>query len=184
MRRRLAAMLAGREPVPEGFGGTLATGERVVADAAGPRGFVVLATDRGLWLDDHRIPWHLVAKATWEAGALEVLEATEETGPDELPGGVVVLADRPVRRIPLVDPGRVPETVHRRVTGSIRSRDHVEVPTGGGVWFVQRRLGSRVVTQVRPDPGTDPDAVRALAQGVGEKLAAAAAAAAAAAQRQ
>lgn len=175
-RRRLTALLAGREPVPEGFTGTLAGGERVVADAEGPRGAVVLATDRGLWLDDQRIPWHLVSRATWEAGALQVVEATEQTDPGELPGGVVLLAERPARRVPLAEPGRVPETVHRRVTGSIRSRDHVEVPSGGGVWFVQRRVGSRVVTQVRPDPGTDPDAVRALAVGVGEKLAAAQAA--------
>ena len=171
VRRRLAALLTGREAVPERFGGTLDAGERVLADAEAPGGFVVLATDVGLWLDDHRIPWHLVSKATWQAGALELIEATEATGPDELPGGVVVLADRPVRRVPLVEPGRVPETVHRRVTGSIRSREHVDVPSGGGVWFVQRRVGERVQTQVRPDPGTDPAAVRTLAHGVGERLA-------------
>lgn len=170
-RRRLASLLTGREAVPEQFTGTLDAAERVLADAAAPRGYVVLATDVGLWLDDHRIPWHLVSKATWQAGALEVVEATEVLGPDELPGGVVVLADRPVRRVPLVVPGRVPETVHRRVTGSIRAREHVDVPSGGGVWFVQRRVGGRVLTQVRPDPGTDPDAVRVLAEGVGERLA-------------
>lgn len=174
-RRRLAAVLTGREALPEGFTGTLATGERVLADASGPArggepGRIVLCTDRGLWIDDHRIPWHLVVRATWAAGALEVVEADET---EHLDGGVVVLAERPPRRLPLPDAGRVPETVHRRVTDGIRTREHVSVGDGGA-WFVQRRVtdagGSRVTTQVRPDPGTDPAALRTLAAGVGEKL--------------
>ena len=35
---RLRALLTGREPVPEGFTGTLDDGERVIADGRGPRG--------------------------------------------------------------------------------------------------------------------------------------------------
>ena len=64
--------------------------ERVVADARGPRGSVVLATDRGLWLPPAAsgepptcLPWHLVSRATWSGGALEVVaarEVEEETG--------------------------------------------------------------------------------------------------------
>jgi len=84
-------------------------------------------------------------------------------------GDVVLLADRPVRRVRLTEPGKVPETVQRRVTGSIRSREHHELP-GGGAWFVQRRVGGAIELQVRPDPGTDPDAVRTLAEGLSEKL--------------
>jgi hypothetical protein len=176
-RTRLAAVLTGREVVPEGFTGTLATSERVLADGAGPRGSVVLATDQGLWLPPaasgeaaRRVPWHLVTKATWEGGALTVLEA-EET--EELPGGVVLLTDLAPRRVPLIEPGRLPETVHRRVTAPIKDSQHHELP-GGGAWFVQRRVpGVGVVLHVRAEPGSDPDAVRTLAVGVGEKLLAA-----------
>ena len=165
-RRRLLARLTGREALPEGFPGVLDAGERVLADADGARGSAVVATSEGLWVDDRRIPWHLVSRASWAGGALELVEADEA---EHLDGGVVVLADRAPRRVPLVEPGRVPETVHRRVTAAIRSRQHVDLP-GGGAWFVQRRVGERVVPHVRPDPGTDPDAVRTLAAGVGAKL--------------
>lgn len=189
-RDRLRALVAGREPVPDGFAGTLATGERVIADARDPRGAVVLATDRGLWLPpEHgagrswtadsedgpeggarRIPWHLVSKATWSAGALVVVEAVEDA---DLGGGVVLLADRPGRRVSLPEPGQLPEVVRQRVTDAIKDRQYHELP-GGGAWFVQRRVpGVGVVIQVRPDPGTDPGAVHTVAAGVGERLRAA-----------
>lgn len=163
---RLAALLTGREPTPDGFTGSLESEERVLADSRTRRGEVVLATDRGLWIDDRRIPWHLVSKATWASGALEVIEASEE---EHLEGGVVLLADAAPVRLALPEPGRIPETVHRRVTGAIRDRQHHELPSGGA-WFVQRRTRDGVVLHVRPDPGTDPDEVRTLAAGVGEKL--------------
>ena len=36
---------------------------------------------------------------------------------------------------------------------------------------MQRRVpGAGIVIHVRPDPGTDPEAVRTVAAGVGEKL--------------
>jgi hypothetical protein len=164
VRRRLTALLAGRELTPEGFTGTLAADERVLADSRTRRDEVVLATDLGLWIDDRRVPWHLVSKATWAAGALEVIEAREV---EHLAGAVVLLADAEPRKLP--EPGKVPETVHRRVTAAIHSRQHHDLPSGG-VWFVQRRTPAGVVLHVRPDPGTDPDEVRTLAAGVGEKL--------------
>jgi hypothetical protein len=163
---RLRALLTGREITPEGFTGTLEPDERVLADSRTRRGEVVLATDRGLWIDEHRVPWHLVSKATWASGALEVVEATEA---EHLDGGVVLLADAGPRTLPLPEPGRIPETVHRRVTDVIASRQHHDVPSGGA-WFVQRRTPSGVVLHVRPDPGTDQDEIRTLAAGVGEKL--------------
>ncbi|PVZ05802.1 hypothetical protein [Actinomycetospora cinnamomea] len=175
---RLRTLLTGREPVPEGFAGTLDDGERVIADGRGPRGSVVLGTDRGLWLPPAasgegaaRVAWHLVSKATWANGALEVIEADEV---DEIAGGVVLLADRPPRRVPLVEPGRLPETVHRRVTAAIKDSQHHDLgsgDSGGGAWFVQRRVpGAGIVLHVRPDPGTDPETVRTVAVGVAEKL--------------
>ena len=174
---RLRALLTGREPVPEGFAGTLDDGERVIADGRGPRGSVVLATDLGLWLPPaasgegaRRVAWHLVTKATWAGGALEITEADEV---DELAGGVVLLADRGPRRVPLSEPGRLPETVHRRVTAAVKDSQHHDLggEDGGGAWFVQRRVpGAGIVLHVRPDPGTDPETVRTVAAGVGEKL--------------
>jgi hypothetical protein len=177
VRERLTALLTGREPVPEGFTGSLDEGERVIADGQGPRGSVVLATDLGLWLPPaasgeaaRRITWHLVTKATWAGGALEVVEAEEA---EELAGGVVVLADRAPRRVPLTTPGKLPETVHRRVTAAVKDSQHHDIGAGGA-WFVQRRVpGVGIVLHVRPDPGTDPDDVRTVAAGVGEKLRAA-----------
>ena len=174
VRARLAALLTGREPVPEGFAGTLDEGERVLADGLGPRGSVVLATDLGLWLPpaasgegSRRIAWHLVTKVTWSGGALAVIEADEV---EDLGGGVVLLADRAPRRVPLSRPGRLPETVHQRVTAAVKDSQHHELGDGGA-WFVQRRVpGSGIVIHVRPDAGTDPDAVRTVAAGVGEKL--------------
>jgi hypothetical protein len=174
---RLTSLLTGREPVPEGFTGTLDEGERVIADGRGPRGSIVLATDLGLWLPPaasgegaRRIAWHLVTKAVWASGALEVTEAEEA---EELAGGVVLLADRPPRRVPLTTPGRLPETVHARVTGAVKDSQHHDLGSadGGGAWFVQRRVpGAGIVLHVRPDPGSDLDSVRTVAAGVGEKL--------------
>jgi hypothetical protein len=62
--------------------------------------------------------------------------------------------------------------VHERVTGSIRSRHHRDLP-GGGAWFVQRKVPGRdgTVLQVRPDPGADRDAVARLAAEVARRLA-------------
>jgi hypothetical protein len=163
---RIAALLTGREITPEGFTGVLDDDERVLADSRTRHGQVVLATDRGLWVDDQRVPWHLVSKATWASGTLEVIEATEA---EHLDGGVVLLADAAPRRLALPEPGQVPAIVHRRVTGVIHSRQHHDLPSGGA-WFVQRRTADGVVLHVRPDPGTDPDEIRTLAAGVGEKL--------------
>jgi len=61
--------------------------------------------------------------------------------------------------------------VHKRVTGSIRSRHHRDLP-GGGAWFVQRAVPGRdgLVLQVRPDQGTAPEAVRRVAGEVAVRL--------------
>ena len=77
-----------------------------------------------------------------------------------------------MRRWVLTDPGRVPEQLRERVTRSIRTSQHRDVP-GGGAWFVQRKVPGRdgVVLQVRPDPGTPVDAVRPVAAEVAERLA-------------
>jgi hypothetical protein len=158
--------LLGGEGLPDGFPGRLAADERLLAVARTAEGAHLVVTSWGLWLPDgdgvRRVGWHLVSRAVWRTGALAVVEADEAEQLD----GAVLLADRPARRFRLAEPGRVPEVVHARVEGSIRSRHHRELP-GGGAWFVQRKIAGRdgTVLQVRPDPGTDPQVV---AQVVGD----------------
>lgn len=168
--RKLLDKIVG-DGTPAGFTGRLDAEESVAAWAECRTGGHVVATSLGLWVptDDgpRRIGWHLVSKVTWGDGELVVIEADEEG----TAGAAVLLADRRPRRYPLVNPGKLPHAVHRRVTESIRSRHHRELP-GGGAWFVQRKVPGRdgIVLQVRPDPGTDQDAVRAVAEEVAAKI--------------
>lgn len=168
---RLLQRLLGREGAPAGSVGTLHADEHVLASAALTGGGHLVATSHGLWFPDGAAPrfvgWHLVSKAAWQGGAIVLVEAVEVESLD----GVVVLADQPPRRLGLVAPGRVPKVVHERVTGSIRSRHHRDLP-GGGAWFVQRKVAGidGFVLQVRPDPGTDPAVVRRFAADVGKQL--------------
>lgn len=161
--------LFGLESPPEGFLGTLEPDERVLASApvAGAGG-VVVCTPQGLWLPDgRRVGWHLISKATWANDALTVIEAAEGRNLS----GAVLLVDGAPRSFRLTEPGRVPEVVHRRVTGSIRGRHRLEL-AGGGAWLLRRAVPGTdgTVLQVRVDPGTDvealrgaiPDAARAL----------------------
>jgi hypothetical protein len=156
---------------PEGFTGALEADEHVLASAAAGSSWLV-ATTYGLWLPDpgqpepRRVGWHLISKATWSGNALAVVEAVE----DGTAGTAVVLRDLPPQRFPLEAPGKVPEVVHERVTGSIKSREH---NAAVGAWVVQRKVAGQdgVVLQVRPDPGTDVEHVRKVAAAVAEKIA-------------
>ena len=59
-----------------------------------------------------RVGWHLLSKATWQAGALTVVEAAEAARPSR------VRCCSPTGRrggCALADPGRLPEAVHGRV---------------------------------------------------------------------
>ena len=129
-----------------------------------------------------RIGWHEINKATWQTGMLTVVVAERievvgcldarsagaPLGVDVRSGcaplGVEIIADGPPRRLRLPDPGKVPQTVQARVEGSIRTRARRILP-GGGTWVVHRRVVGQdgVLLQVRPDPDTDPAAVRRLA---------------------
>lgn len=168
--------LLGRDPLPDGATGPLDPDENVLAHAELVAGGHVVATSFGLWFPDDAtvsagprlLPWHLVSKAAWQGGAIALVEATER----ETVGAAVVLADLPPRRLRLgAEPGRLPQVVHERVEASIRSRHHRDLP-GGGAWFVQRKVAGRggYVLQVRPDPGTDLDAVRQVAVDVARAL--------------
>lgn len=165
--RRLLGRLGG-EDLPAEFPGKLAGEERVLAAAAVREGGHLVATSLGLWVPDpaggtRRVGWHLISKATWDRGTLTLIEA-EETGAVH---DAVLLADRPARRFRLGSSRGLPEAVHERVTGSIRTRHRRELP-GGGAWIVQRKVAGQdgFVMQVRADPGTDPAAVRSLTEQV------------------
>jgi hypothetical protein len=168
--RRVFGRLAGLE-LPAGFPGKVDADERILAIADVVDGGHAMATSRGLWLPDgdraRRIGWHLISKATWSEGTLTLIEATETGQVD----GAFLLADLPARRLRLARPGFVPEAVHERVTGSIKSSHHRELP-GGGAWVVQRTIAGQdgIVLQVRADPGTEEQAVRALAVRVADQI--------------
>ncbi|MEJ3652571.1 hypothetical protein WEH80_06270 [Actinomycetes bacterium KLBMP 9759] len=160
--------LLGRGELPQGFPGTLEADEHVLASATGTAGEHLVATSRGLWLPDgRRLGWHLISKATWKNDVITIIESRE--GVDV--GGAVLISDLAPWRLKLTEPGKVPQVVHERVTGSIRSRHHRDLPTGGA-WFVQRKVPGRdgIVLQVRPDPGTDETSVRTLASDVARTL--------------
>jgi hypothetical protein len=158
--------------VPKGFTGRLDPDEAIIASAPVRGGGHLMATSRGLWIPDgdgpRRIGWHLIAKATWGSGAFVIIEARELERAVE----AVILDDLPARKVVVETPGKLPQVVHQRVTESIRSRHHRELP-GGGAWFVQRKVPGLdgMVLQVRPDPGTDLDAVRVVAAEVSAKIA-------------
>jgi len=175
LRATLRRLLGG-DGLPEGFPARLEADERVLAIARTADGHHLVVTSWGLWLPDgdgvRRVGWHLISRAVWRNGALAVVEAEEAEqlatgdGPD-----AVLLADRPARRFRLVDAGKLPEAVHARVEGSIRSRHHRDLP-GGGAWFVQRKVPGRdgTVLQARPDAGTDPALVAQVAADVVRSL--------------
>jgi hypothetical protein len=155
--------------LPDGFPGSLEPAENVLTVAEVAGGGHLVVTELGLWLPDgRRVGWHLISKAVWSDGILTVVEA-EETG---TAGAAVLLADRAPLRFALPRPGKLPVMVRQRVDGSIRGRHRHEL-SGGGVWFVERKVPGRdgAVLQARPDPGVDPDVVAAIAREAAEKLA-------------
>jgi hypothetical protein len=158
--------------VPSGFTGELGADEHVLAVAGVRDGGHLVATSHGLWVPGEalarRIGWHLVSKATWTGAVLAVTEAQERSSAGE----AVLLADLPARQYELAAPGALPRVVQAKVTASIRSRHHQELPGGGGAWFVQRKVPGRdgIVLQVRADPGSNPEHVGKVAAALAEKI--------------
>lgn len=167
----LLRRLSAAAELPAGFSGTLERGELVLSVAGLVDGGHLVLTQLGVWVPEgavaRRIGWHLVSKAVWDRSSLLITEAVS-TG---VAGTAALLSDLPPRRFVLAEPGRVPEVVRERVTKSIRSSQHYDLP-GGGAWFVQRRVPGQdgVVLQVRADPGTSPTLVQQLASEVSARL--------------
>lgn len=134
----------GRERVPAEVrdGLTLEAGERPLAFARTPDGPVV-ATDRALHLPGgHRLPWERVEFASWTEGVLRVAE----TGT-----GVA-------HRLPMDEPGGLPDAVHERVRSTIVISDHVPLLGPKGVRIVARRPhgGDEIAWTLVFDEGLDP----------------------------
>lgn len=149
---RFLARLLGKEALPVGFAGELDAEEHVVAVADVVRGGGhLVVTNRGVWFpgEPERVGWHLVSKATWADGAMTFVVATQE----DL-GRAFLLHDGPPRRFPLGEPGKVPQAVHQRVTGSIVSRERATMPDGREAWVLERHVSGRdgTVRQIHPDP--------------------------------
>ncbi|GII75795.1 hypothetical protein Sru01_07770 [Sphaerisporangium rufum] len=130
----------------------LERGERVLVHARTPAGGYVVVTDRALHLPDGGpLPWHRVENALWDEEGLRVVT----TGGEE-------------RRVPLPEPGRVPEAVRERVTSSILVNRHVRLGERGGVRLVARRMpgGAEASWQMVFDGGVDSGdpGVRAAAE--------------------
>lgn len=130
----------------------LEPGERPLAAARQGDGGWVAATERALVGPGWRIEWTDVGHAQW-------LDEESVLLLDPVPGTF------PPRRVPLDDPGRLPETVRERVMASIVVSRRVAVP-GGWVRVVGRRGASDLLAwQVVPEPGVDgedPDVRRVV----------------------
>ena len=153
-----------KQGLPADFTGELVGEEAVLAHASVRGGGYLVATSLGLWLPGpRRLGWHLVSKATWGGSTLVVVEAEE----DGAAGDAMLLRDLPPQRFVLEEPGKIPQVVHTRVTGSIKTRQHI-----GDAWYLQRKVPGRggVVLQVRPDPDADVTALRDIAAGVAAKM--------------
>ena len=164
--RQLLARLTGTAALPADFAGALEPDEQVLAAARGRSGPVV-ATHLGLWLGRRRIGWHLISRASWDGRALTFVESEEAVRAE----GAVLLRDHRPQKLPLTEAGQLPEVVQKRVNGSIRTRHHRELPSGGA-WFVQRKVPGRdgIVLQVRPDEGADEAEVAAYAEKVAREI--------------
>lgn len=110
----------------------LERGERVLAHAADPDGRAVVATDRALLLQRQppaysRLPWHDLLRASYADDALTLVTLPAGDGPS---GRL---------RVPLADPGQLPEVVRERITATVVLDQHVPLRGRKGVHVVARR---------------------------------------------
>jgi hypothetical protein len=150
------ALFKRKPKLPAGQRPALDPDERILAWARAAEDGVVVATNRGLWLPGlSRLGWHEIHKAVWSGRELVVTPATVVDERD----GYTVVADQPILSTLLVDPGDVPDQVRTRVTRSVAYTEHHQLPEGGGVRVVARRVSGvdGLTWTVRYDPGTPVD---------------------------
>lgn len=126
--------------------------ERLLAWAIATDDSALAAVPTGLWGpfgsagESELIPWWRISKATWRDDVLTVTAADVD--------GVLIL-DRPVRPMRLIDPGVIPPVVRKRVEGSIRTTERVSLPSGE-VRVVARTVAGKdgLTWLARLEPGT------------------------------
>ncbi|MER6826604.1 hypothetical protein ABT352_11510 [Streptosporangium sp. NPDC000563] len=124
-------------------------GDRVLAYAEGPDGYVI-AADKALYLGGERVPWFQVDRGVWDEEGL-----------------TVTTTDGRSHRALLPEPGRIPEAVRERVIASIVVNHYVPLDARGGVRLVARKADAdRLIWEFVFDAGLDPDdpGLRALAE--------------------
>lgn len=134
--------------------------ERAVSWADVRGGGVVLASPRGLWWPTsdgglRLIGWQYITKATWQDGALRVIEADVVED--------LLLVDRPPVALALEVPRDLPPVVRKRIESNV-VRSELLTIGGGGARFVARRIPGQDGLQwwARLEPGT-PDSEPVLA---------------------
>ena len=128
--------------LPAEAGLTLAAGERALVHARTPDGGYVVATDRALRLPGGAtVPWYRIDRALWDEEGLRV-----------------IVTDGSEHRVPLPEPGRLPEAVRERVTSTILVNRHVRLGDRGGARLVARRVPGEDTADwdIVFDPGLDP----------------------------
>jgi hypothetical protein len=147
-----------RRKLPAGRRPALGAEERVVAWAGATGDDVVVLTNLGLWLPGAagRLGWHEIHKATWSGRQLSIVAARPVAEAE----GYTVMADLPALTLTLLDPDKVPDQLRARVDKSVAYSSHHELPGGGGVRVVARRVpgADGLNWTVRYDEGTDGDA--------------------------
>jgi hypothetical protein len=145
--------------------------ERIVAWGGAPDGEVLVVTNRGVWLPGtaDRLGWHEIHKVTWSGRQL-VMVAAREVGRAD---GYTIVEDVSPTVHTLLDPDHVPEQVRIRVTRSIVHTAYHQLPGGGGVRVVGRRVsgvdGVRwTVRYDRPADLDDPEVRELTRQFVAE----------------
>ncbi len=131
--------------------------ERLMGLTTTTEGYVLAASRFGLWLtiDDaaERWDWHRMSKARLAHQTLSITMA-DEVG--ELPGGTVLLRDRPAVALHPTRLTKLTDTVHHRVRRSVVASRHLDLGTSG-CWVVLRKVAGRdgLTVQVRLDDGAD-----------------------------
>jgi hypothetical protein len=149
-----------RDAPPAEVRARLPKDERVISWADVRGGGVVLASPRGLWWPSsdgslRLIGWQFITKATWQDGALRVIEADVV---DDL-----LLVDRPAIALALEVPRDLPPVVRKRIESNVVRSELLDVGAGAAR-FVARRTPGRDGLQwwARLEPETpDTEQVRA-----------------------
>lgn len=139
-----------RAVVPAHARGWLDPQERVLTFATTPRGDLVMATPRGLWVTDYAssaagaeadhppgrlLRWESIVTAQWANDVLTVTPA-EEVAPQ-------IMRRQPSVRLALPEAADLPRVVRQRVDRSVAVSHRRELGVGSTVLLVGRRVSGR-----------------------------------------